>query len=356
MKEFIKKILRTCGLVLLWLVIFDAGSQIIIKILDNDKINSFFSYGLSTERQIRDMFKEEIPMNSVLHAGWISEDKFRERGTEVDITFYGMSFSNHIADQLMEIDQDLVVRKIDGPAAPLNHSLSSFLVDKDICDSGIVVLGVLDSALKYIESMTNDTIGGDTPMGSFYPRFVETPEGLEQVFPGINSFEQLEVALLDESLWRKNLELLRNYDNSYSPWIYRRNVLDYSITGRFIKRWYKSKHNEIITKKAYNNRKFNEIVILQAEGLIRIFVEEAKKSGFVPVIILIETQLYGDALNESLRLFLEELGTDYLSTGDIVSTTNPADYMADGHITEENNRKIALALDNLIMEKGLKNE
>ncbi len=348
MREIIHKLERTSLIIIVWLVVFDIGSQFLLKVLNNEKLNKFFSYGLSTEMQIREMFKKEIPANSVLHSGWISDEKFRQRGTTADITFYGMSFSNHIADQLIGLDNELLVRKIDGPASPINHSLSSFLVDKDVCTSRFAALGVLDSSLKYINAMTNDTIGVDTPMGSFYSQFVVSPEGYEQITPYINSFEDLQTALSDRELWNENLDLLEKYDKSYSPFIYKRNVLDYSIIGRFIKRWYKSKHNNNVTEKVFHNHKFNEEIVSQAEDLISLFVKEAREYGCTPVVILIETQKYNDALGESFTSFLDDLEVDYLNTGDIVSTKNPVNFKSDGHITVENNKKIAVELDKLI--------
>jgi len=348
MKDIIKRASKTLLILFAWLVIFDVGSQILLKILDNEKLSDFFSYGFSTEIQIRNMFKKDIPSNSVLHAGWIDKEKFRERGIEADITVYGMSFSNHIADQLMITDSDLIVRKIDGPASPINHSLSSFLVDKDVCQSRVVALGILDSSLKYINAMTNDTIGGDRPMGSFYPQFIFSSDGYEQIYPKINSFEELQTALSESFLWEENLELLRKYDKSYSPFIYKKNLFDYSIIGRFIKRWYKSRHNKNVTEQVFKNGKFNEETLAQAEALISLFVEEAQASEYIPIVILIETQLYGDALGKTMVPFLDELGVDYLNTGDIVLTTNPANFMSDGHITAENNEKIAIELDRLV--------
>lgn len=351
MKTIIYRVLITILIVSAWLVFFDIATQVLLKVLDKDGLNNYFSYGLSTELQIREMFIENIPNNSVLHAGWISEEKFRERGTEADITVYGMSFSNYIADQLIEANRELVVRKIDGPTIPLNHSLSSFLVDKDVCQSKVVVLGVLDCSLKYINSMTNDTIGSDTPKGSFYPQFVYSPEGLKQLYPRINSFEDLQTCMSDRTLWDENLDILKNYDKSYSPFIYKYNILDKSIIGRFIKRWLKSRHNKNITEKTFHDGVFNLEVVSQAEDLISLFVHEANLSGFTPIVILIETQSYGEALGESMTPFLEDLGVDYLNTGDLVSTKNPSNFKADGHFTVENDKKIATELEKLLNGK-----
>lgn len=344
MKVILDSVLKAFLIVLAWLAVFDIGSQVLIKVLDNKRLNNYFSYGLSTEAQIRNMFNNKIPDDSVLHAGWINKRRFSERGTEADITLYGMSFSNQIADQLMDLDPEFVIRKISGPSAPINHSLSSFLIDKDVCQSKIVVLGVLDSSIKYINSMTNDTIGVDAPYGSFYPRFITSSKGLEQIHPLINSFGDLQAAMSGGNLWEENLEVLKSYDKFYCSFIYKQNVLDYSIIGRFVKRWYKAKHNRNITREIYNDRKFNKNILAQAENLIALFVKEAKANSCLPFVILIETQQHGNSLGEGLGPFLNGMGIDYLITGNIVSTTNPANFKSDGHFTMENNKKIAVKI------------
>jgi hypothetical protein len=350
MRNSVNKILETCAIVLVWLVLFDVGAQFLLKIVDNEKLNNFFSYGLSTETQIRNMFKEDIPDNSVLHAGWNEKDKFISRGISADVTFYGMSFSNHIADQLMTVDENLTIRLIDGPASPLNHSLSAFLIDKDVCRSQVAVLGVLDSSLKYLNAMTNDTIGSDSSMGSFYPRFELNESGLEQIKPKINSFEQLEKAINDKTFWDDNLSIIKEHDENYSGLIYKSNILDYSIMGRFLKRWYKGRHNDIVTKRVFSDEVFTEKIIDQASDMIDLFIHEAGENGVTPIILFIETQKYQNALSTGFKSYMDKLECPYLVTGDLVLTDNPANFKGDGHITEENNKKIAIELNHMVQD------
>jgi len=350
MKIF-KKIIQSLLLLSIWLLIFDLGSQLFLAVIDNPKLNQYFSYGLSTEAQIRNMLEQGVSENSVLHAGWINKNDFIDKGSNADITFYGMSFTNHIADQLQEVKSNSVIRKIAGPAAPINYSLSAYLMDKEVCHSKVVVLGVLDSSLKYVNALTNDSIGVESPVGSFYPRFITTPEGYTQITPQINSFEDLQRAIENESLWQSNLEFLAQYDQNYSSFLYKGNLLDYSIMGRFFKRWYKSKHNSLITGKVFENNQFSEETIKHTEELITIFIKEAEKKGQFPIVLLIETPMYGNSLEQQLSPFLKSKEVTYLNTSSIVSTTDPSNFLSDGHITLDNNRKIAKQLSQIIESK-----
>ncbi len=349
--------IKTFILILSWLLLFDISVQVILNttFLRNSKIEQYFSYGLSVETQIRKMLKPELDPKSVLHSGWFDKESYNEKGILANITMYGMSFSNHVAKQIRIIKPAITIRTISGPAAPLNHSYYAYKIDKEICNSEYVVLGILASSIKNINAMTNDSLGVDVPYGSFYPTYIQEGSALKESLPEISSFEELEASINNNILWDKHLDNLRKNDKHYKDIIYKSNFLDYFILGRLLKRWYKIKNNNLNTNLLHNRDGFNldSDSIQITNLLVRNFVKDVRANNSVPIVLLFQPQGYDDHLYQALKETLQQNNIYYISSHEIVPTTNPRNFISDGHYTEENDRKIANELMNLI-DKDMK--
>jgi len=344
--------LKTILLVIFWLFIFDIFLQIMLSttFFKDTKIDKYFNYGLSVETQLRNMVESELPPNSVLKAGWFNRELNISKGEVSDITIYGMSFSNHISTQIKKIEQDITIRTISGPAAPLNHSYYAYQVDKHLDQSDIIILGILDSSIKNIAAMTNDTMGVDSPYGSFYPRYKLEGAILKPELSAINSFQELKDSLSDNLLWEKQLDILQENDSHYSKVIYCSNFLDLSIIGRLIKRWYKIRHNNVISNQIHDNNGFdnNSDSIKIANQIVKNFAQEVRADESIPIILLFHTQGFSTHIYDALKDTLNIYNIDYVSTDKIFSTTDPQNFLPDGHFTEKNDEKIAQEVLNLI--------
>lgn len=348
---------KTFTLIIGWLIIFDLSVQGILHVSPSklSRIEQYFNYGLSVETQIRRMLDSGLKSNSVLYSGWFDRESYREKGVQADITMYGMSFSNHVADQIRDLKPEISIRTISGPAAPLNHSYYAYQIDRGICRSEYVVLGILASSLKNINAMTNDTLGVDSPFGSFYPTYVQDGSALRILMPEINSFEELETSINDNLLWARHLENLKKNDKHYKELIYKSNILDNFISGRLFKRWYKAKNNNLNTNKVHNSRGFdqNSNSIQLTNVLVSNFIREARENNSIPIVLLFQPQGYDDHLFLALEETLEQNNVYYINSHEIVPATDPQNFISDGHYTKENDRKIAFELINII-NKDLK--
>ncbi|MEL6354345.1 MAG: hypothetical protein AAFR58_21735, partial [Cyanobacteria bacterium J06627_28] len=97
------------------------------------------------------------------------------------------------------------------------------------------------------------------------------------------------------------------------------------------------------------NPKASEIRTLKV--MLSEFVRTAKAADQTPIILLINDQGYGDALPTVLTPHLNSLEAQVLSTHTIASTTNPKNFIDDGHFTKEVNLKIAEALQTLVRDE-----
>jgi len=355
-KKNIANFLKTILLTLSWLLVFDIAIQMFLTIplMESSKLKQYFNYGLSVEKQLKNMLGKDLYPKSVLYAGWFDTESYKKLGEEADMTIYGMSFSNQVAAQVRELTTDIDVRTISGPGVPLNHSYYAYQVDKDICRSKYVVLGILSTAIINIDAMTNDTLGTDHIHGSFYPRFKQQGLNLTAVFPKINSFNDLKTSIYNNNLWADHLQTLKANDNHYSEFIYKSNFLDISVLGKLFKRWYKIKRNNSITNEIHNKEGYNlkNENIKIANLIVENFAKEVRDNNSVPIVLLFQTQGFDDHLFTALENTLVRNRIDFISSHTIAPANDPSNFISDGHFTKENTRKIAIELLNLIEIKN----
>ncbi len=357
-KSILKKIALTIIWIIFFLFLFDAGLQILFRINISQiaEISSFFNYGLSSEAKIRQSFQDKpIPHNSILYAGWLHEDTWKDQPANADIAIYGMSFSNNIAHRLGQICDTLVIRQISGPSAPPSHSYAAYLLDKNQHTAKFVVLAILAGNLKYLLGMTNDTIGWDFTLPCTYPRYFSAEDQLSAVIPYLNSFSELEKAIQTPELWDKHLAQLSEYDNYYNPLLYPQNIFDESIIGRLIRRGLATRQNLMATADIHNRHGFNENheAIMVLKKIIINFNVDARSENRIPIVLLIHNQGYADHLYQVTQKTLSEHHIPYLSTHDICPATDPRNFISDGHFTAVCDIKIArklLALMNTLGE------
>lgn len=348
-ESIIKKIVPS----ILWIIIFlftlDAGLQFLLSlnIVQVKGISSFFNYGFSTEAKIQHLFHEKpIPPKSVLYAGWLNNETWKDQPANADVAIYGMSFSNNIAHRLGQICDTLVIRQISGPSAPPSHSYAAYMLDKDQHSAKFVVLAILAGNLKYMLGITNDTIGWDFTLPCTYPRYHIVDDQLSTINPYINSFEELEKAMQSPEIWDRHLAQLSEYDNYYSSLLYPQNIFDKSILGRLIRRGLATRQNLNATSEIHNNRGFNEDheAIAVLKKIIINFNTDARANNRIPIVALINNQGYADHLYQITKETLAEYQIPFLSTHDICPATEPRNFIKDGHFTAACDIKIARKL------------
>jgi hypothetical protein len=269
------------------------------------------------------------------------------------VAVYGMSFSNDIGDALAEIDGQITLRKIPGPAAPPNHSFAAYMADTDGRKANVAIIGILASSVKRMRSLSGMNWTYENPAPYTYPYYTVNQKGeLVAVDPAITTADEFMEAFnrQDES-WQLLKSQMRQYDYPFDPFVFHENLTDSSAIIRLIRRgWANRMRNKSETGLYDLQTGFNpdapEIQALKL--MLTEFVATARAAEQIPLILLINDQGYDAHLYEALAAHLENLDALILSTHTISPSNDPRNFISDGHFTHEANHKIGQALQQMI--------
>lgn len=358
MKKFCR--LREFFTVFLWYIIgmvsIDLSLYILFQLPEDifeepSAIVNYFNYGISVEKKLRRQIGPTIESTSLLaRAGWINnniDNKQKNANTSdklQSITFYGMSFTNKIAEAFKKISPNFSVRKISGPGAPPNHSYFAFSKDIKANQSDIFVFGILASSVEGMMSMTGATIGFEGAAAYTYPIYRWKHNELEVTFPIISNLDDLRKSLTNDQLWIAWEDQLESNDSYYCPFLFKKNILDSSVIFRLIRRaWSKHKINKIrdsILSADGFDEKSNTIVTLKM--LVKSFSSKAIKNGKLPIVLLHNNRGYHNHLFLALKSLLETNDIPYVSSHEIAPPEDPNSYGADNyHFKNEIDDKMA---------------
>ena len=95
------------------------------------KLAQYFDYGRSIAGKLaRLVGSTDARSAPIVVAGWIDRECRHTPSPSppgrIGVTVYGMSFTEHIANQLEQLDPTLAISTYGGPAAPANHSYACF--------------------------------------------------------------------------------------------------------------------------------------------------------------------------------------------------------------------------------------
>jgi hypothetical protein len=256
-----------------------------------------------------------------------------------------MSFSNDIARAMQEADASIAPRYYAGPAAPPNHSYACFVAQNAARrdKNPVQVFGILASAVKGLLTLGGATTTFEKPTPFTFPRYTLGVGGrLEEVRPVVASLEDLRGALGDEARWSRYIDQLARHDLFYDPLLMRRGPADRSAILRMVRRAYAQhefRRRAAAIEGPEGFRDHPEVgPVLQA--MAGDFARRCRGAGQVPMILLIHDRPYGDALFRLLGPTLEAERVPYFSTHLVAPTSDPANFVGDGHFTHAANERI----------------
>lgn len=357
--------LRDAVSVLVWTVVVLACIDVAVGALTTypdepvgseiSRTQRYFNYGRSIESKLRwmvgDTDEESAPL---VRAGWPIREQDRKStadpGREHLVSFYGMSFSAHVAEALERADDTVTVRVSGGPAAPLSHSFAEFRDDRDRHDADVVVLGALASSLPGLSSATHMTWHFEAPSPHFYPRFFVQDGELREWPPPARSLAEFREIMHDPGRWQAMVEHLRGHDSFYDPFAFEANCLDSSVVMRALRRaWAVGVYQREIARH-HDSDGFTDHLgsVTTASRIVQAFAEAARADGRLPVVLLFNNRGYSDHLYRALRATLEAHDIPYLSTHEFAPAEDLGNFLPDGHFVAEVDAEMAARLSALI--------
>jgi hypothetical protein len=360
---------RDALVVAAWFLLALVGADAAINVLfrrpadpragTGNSLQTYFNYGWSIESKIRrDVRPTDEAGSPLMTAGWVDREIRRTRiepekaGDRPIVSFYGMSFSNDIARSFERIAPEFRVRMLAGPAAPANHSYALFEADRQD-PSTVAVLGILGSSVVGLVTNNGMTWRFEGPAPFTYPRYDRNGGSPVAEWPMVRTLDDLRTRLADPVAWEAYVGELARTDNFYNAFLFRHNLGDYSSLVRMIRRavaqrWQASRSERIHRRDGFVD---DSRAIATLRGIVSEFGVEARRRGKVPAVLLIQDIGFRDHLVRSLGPTLDRDRIPYLSTHELAPDTDPRNFVANGHFTEEAYGKVASALLDLIREE-----
>lgn len=354
----------------LWIVFFLFAFDVAINFLfpypsdprvtSPGQLNLYFEYGRSVEGKLARMIGTTDESSApIAQAGWLDLELWkklniptsRAPGEDLLVAIYGMSFSNQVAEAMKEMDAKIGLRLVAGPAAPPNYAFAAYKLDRGKHQADVAILGILASSVKALRTISGLTWNFEAPTPFTYPRYFVADGKLKAIWPKVLSLAQLRTVVEDKQQWNEFVTQIRDNDQFFSSFLFKRNWLDNSAIVRLIRRGYAQRHQAMITNKIHSSAGFNaEIDIPVLSSIVTDFAATARTDGKLPIVLLISDRGYEDHLFKALSPTLEGASIPYVSTHNIAPATDIKNFVGDGHFTESANKLIAKAVLKLINE------
>ena len=352
--------------ILVFLVVFDVLVNFLFLYPSNSRVTSpgqlnvYFEYGRSVEGKLSRMVGPTDELSSPLAvAGWLDPELWkklnlpisRAPGDDLLVAIYGMSFSHQVGEAMGAMDSRISFRGVSGPAAPPNYSFAAYTLDRGRHQADVVILGVLASSVKALRTMNGMTWQFEGPAPYTYPRYFVEDRKLKAIWPRILSLAQLRAALQDKQQWDAFVTQMRQHDQFFNSFLFKRNLLDNSVIVRLIRRAWAQRNQTMITNQIHSSAGFNaklEIPVLRA--IVAEFAATARNDGKMPIVLILNDRGYDDHLFQALKPTLEIASIPYVSTHNIAPATDVRNFVGDGHFAESANKLIAKGVLKLIDE------
>lgn len=346
----IKKFIRQLWLTLAAVLLLDATLGMVVGYgyaPSAGTLARYFGYGVSTSAKLKTLIGEgDQEAAPIATAGWNNTIPKREQAANescaINVTVYGMSFSNRMAMAASKLSPCLSVRLIAGPGAPLNHSYFMYQKYKAEDDAQVVALGILASALPKLNTVAHFNSAFEAPGAHMYPRY--------SLVDGALNASPLIATSLDEfrTLLFNGPQKLQGYlaanDGFYSPWVFGHSWADYSFTLRMLRRAYgqtqkrKLQAEYYTIAKGYTNK--NQQIDV-AKALVKQFANDVISQGKIPMVVLINDQGYSRALDNMLADYLRAQAIPFVTSTKSINSDDGASFLVDGHFTAALDEKLA---------------
>lgn len=315
-------------------------------------LERYFGYGFSLHNKLkRTVGTNDSDAHSLAIAGWNpalpSRRPAQDSKCQKRYTFYGMSFSNRIANALAEQDSCASIRLVAGPGAPLSHSYFEYQRFHNQDDAEVVVLGVLASSLAKNLSTAHFNSAFEAPGSHMYPRYRLADGVLTATMPPANNLQEFR-ELLNLDVGRLQ-QFLSEHDEYYSPLVFGYPQFDKSVVLRMLRRAYGQslKRNLVSQLRATDGRITNSNNLLDLSLAMLVNAAQlAEKNGVRFLVILINDKGFAESLDEAFAHDLTAHNISFISSTSVVDARDASSFLPDGHFRPELDQKIARTLSN----------
>jgi hypothetical protein len=266
------------------------------------------------------------------------------------VAFYGMSFTNKIAEAMVQQDPNLEVRTIAAPAAPPNYTYAAYQADRSHQKADVVVLGILSQSIAAMNSTNGATWMFEGPSPYTFPKYSVANGKLQSIEPTITTPQAMRDALHNPARWADYQTELAANDRFYAPWVYDSNFADNSALLRLVRRATAKARQRGLMDQVYSKTngftdpKINETL----RAMVVEFAATAKADGKQPIVMIINSKDYSNAAYKLLQPTLDQAKIPYLSTHRIADPADPTVFIPDGHFTPAITQKLTEATRALI--------
>jgi hypothetical protein len=313
----------------------------------------YFDYGRSIGGKLdRILGKTEAEAGPLANVGWLTPEVLDAPSLPSKpapgkrlVAFYGMSFTNQIAEEMARQDPTLSVRLIGAPAAPPSYAYAAYKADRGRHQADTVVLGVLSQSIAAMSSTNGATWMFEGPSPYTFPKYSLVNGKLESIAPTITTPQQMREALNAPPRWADYQTELATQDPFYSPWVYDNSWTDRSVLLRLLRRSLAKNRQRSLMEQTYDKTtgfkdpKINETL----KALVLDFAKTARADGKQPIVMILDVQGYRDHGTQLLKPTLDQAQIPYISTYSIADSTDRANFVPDGHFVPVMNQRIAAA-------------
>jgi len=344
----------------IWLLLFEitlAQLPVAPVTTEPSKLQNYLEYGRSVSGKLYRMIAPTDNQTApVALAGWLDVEKWQKLPTQPQdgllVAIYGLSFSNQVGEALKKLDPSINTRLIAGPDAPPNHSYTAFLLDKQQHQAQVVALGILASSVVGMTTITGANRAFEHPTPYTYPKYYLNNNQLQMVEPKVRTLTELRETLKNPQLWKEYVTQLRAEDGFYNPFLFEKNFLDNSVLIRFMRRAWAARHSRLLTEKIHTAQGFTASPVMQTlRIMVENFAAQVRQRGQLPLLLLFNNQGYSDHLYQALAPTIQAADIPTMSTHTLAPSSDPRNFVVDGHFTPKANKLFAAEVLKIIHER-----
>ncbi|MDF5719078.1 MAG: hypothetical protein PUP91_01020 [Rhizonema sp. PD37] len=353
-----------------WIVLFLMVMDIAVNVLfpypsdphmTPKQLSLYFNYGRSLEGKLSQMVGPTDESSSAIAvAGWLDPELWKKLNLatrpankeDLLVAIYGMSFSNHVGEAMKEINPNITLRMIAGPAAPPNYSLAAYKLDRDRHQADVVMMGILASSVKGLTTLNGMTWQFEGPAPYTYPKYFIEDGKLKEIVPMATSLAQLRDTFHSSQQRDVFLTQLQENDQFFDSFLFNRNFLDNSTLIRLVRRAWAQRHQKEVEKQIHTSKGFTEYPTQILRAMVTDFALTAVKDQKLPIVLLFNDRGYDDHLFRALEPTLKSAAIPYVSTHNIAPASNLANFIPDGHFVKSVDQQIAKAVFKLIGDRS----